>query len=349
MSNSKYKFEFSEGTLREERIYKIFKKNNNPKTMEMIHWQYSKSPCGEAISAFAIDENNEVAAVYSVFKVKFRIDNTVCVVAQSLDTMTDKKHIGRSLFTRLAKLVYEECCKQSVEFVYGFPNCMSGPIFLKRLKWKKVSNPPFLVSFNNILFPIKWKYNKDIRMNNFLLSSYLSVAYLNKKFIIKTLDKINKSDYVDFWMKLSPDIKTALEKNIDYMLWRYQKKPRVEYNYRCLYYLGSLISIIVFRIVNKHQGKIGYIMEFLFLSEFHSEASIFFKKISKEIHKLNVDMVLAWNIEESGSRRIYYKSGFFPLPRRFQPIKLFFGYIKLKDSLSENITIELSYSDSDTV
>ncbi len=357
-TDSNYVFEFAEGKDRERRITNLFQRNGKTKSLLHIEWQYSFPPAGEAITAFAVTKNGYDAAVYSVYRVKYRINNIIIDAAQSLDTLTDTNHRGKFLFTTLAEIVYEECQKQGVQFVFGFPNKFSEPIFSKRLKWESMQHPPYLIYINNLSYPIKKKYGLDVFIPNFLSHTLLTInkikniKYKNKSYIS---NEIKEHEYDLLWHQVVEEGNyIGIDKTSEYISWRYQKKPGVSYSFRSFYVDSKLTAILIYRITNKHGGKIGYIMDYFYLPTHDNKraSSFFFTTIVQEILSYGVDVILAWS-SDMKYRRHFFNSGFLKLPRLFQPIKLFYGFrvIKRNSSHLPNSLVKsnITYSNSDTV
>ena len=80
------------------------------------------------------------AGYYGVFPLRLRLDGRSVLAAQSGDTMVHKAHEGRRLFTRLARLAYEEARENGVKTVYGFPSATSYPGLVHRLGWTHDGN-----------------------------------------------------------------------------------------------------------------------------------------------------------------------------------------------------------------
>lgn len=79
--------------------------------------------------------DNSPAAFYGVYSHPFEIDGKVYSVVQSGDTMTHKSHVGKGLFTTLAKMTYKLAEEKGAALVYGFPNDNSYPGFVRKLDW----------------------------------------------------------------------------------------------------------------------------------------------------------------------------------------------------------------------
>jgi len=91
---------------------------------------------GEKFLGFiAYSDTGEPAAFYGVYAHLVECNGRIFHAVQSGDTMTHKNHMGRGLFTKLAKMTYDLAKEKGVEFVFGSPNSNSYPGFVKKLDW----------------------------------------------------------------------------------------------------------------------------------------------------------------------------------------------------------------------
>ena len=88
----------------------------------------------------AYTPNGEPAGYYGVFPLRLRVAGKSVLAAQSGDTMVHKAHEGKRLFTRLARLTYDDAREQGVKSVYGFPSATSYPGLVRRLGWTHDGN-----------------------------------------------------------------------------------------------------------------------------------------------------------------------------------------------------------------
>ncbi len=108
--------------------------------------QYTSFTGFENVGFIAYDEHNQPAAFYGVYPCMVDYQGKKYLVAQSGDTMTHSKHVGKGLFTQLAQKTYDYCKENGFHLVFGFPNENSFPGFIKRLGWSHFDDmTPYLI------------------------------------------------------------------------------------------------------------------------------------------------------------------------------------------------------------
>ncbi|HPI54519.1 MAG TPA: GNAT family N-acetyltransferase [Chitinophagaceae bacterium] len=301
--------------------------------------------------SLAIDPSNQqTAALYTMFGVMMKCQNKKMLAAQSVDTMTDEAYRGKGLFISLANYLYAESKLKNIEFVYGFPNANSISGFIKKLNWKEIDEVPFIVK------PMRTRYlaSKFIK-NNFLKNLIPDISLRRNKKINSdiSIQRIQKFDenFDLLWNEYSKNIKISVDRNAPYLNWRLIEKPNEDYQNYGAYINGKLIGFISYCIKNKHEGRIGYVMEFFYDPANDTLAKELLSFALNDMASQKTDMVLAWSLKHSDNYSSFLKEGFFYLQKKFRPIQLFFG----ANDFGNNIDLHnsknwyISYLDSDTV
>lgn len=354
-SKSQYQIDFPEQDVLIDRIGNIFSSNANPKKLSKLKWQYLCAPGGKSYSAFAVSGTGADAAVYSVFGVKAKINGQLGLVCQSLDTLTDRDHRGKGLFTKIAQSTFQKCDEDGVNFVYGFPNSSSAPGFFNKLGWEEIGFPPFLFYLNNLLYPLSYVLKKEgfyLKNYFFVFLLWLKLLFSSKKNNYTFIDEFDfSSQYDGIWEKFSASINTCIWRDSHYMKWRYLQRPESDYLFKSVYQNNTLIGVVVYLCVEKHGGRVGYIMDIIYDPDHEAAAKLLNTYALLDLVKKRVDIVLAWSSRDFFVNRVFSSTLFFPMPRKIQPIKLFFGYRPNEISPIKQTKKDfyLSYADSDTV
>lgn len=333
-----------------------FERNGSPRNIDHLFWLHQKNLVNTHIIYYAMYSGN-IAAIYTAMPVIFKINGEKCKAMQSIDTITDIEHRGKGLFPKLANKLYEDAPANGFELVYGFPNENSAPGFFKKLKWISFGEAPFLLkplSFQYFIRKLlKKKGGNEItdKLHNYSLPAPKSSK--NNTVIIQALDHFDTA-YDDLWNNVSKKIPVGVDRSADYMNWRYVNKPGEHYSKCGIFINGKLAGIIVFTIKDKHNGRIGYIMELIYEDSQKGDQGVLLLKYATRIFKKeNTNAVLAWCFSHSFNYRSFKRSGYFNLPVKFRPQHLFLGVRSFTESnkhLVEDIkNWYISYSDSDTV
>tara|TARA_B110000211_G_C14065759_1_gene547586 strand:- start:134 stop:1180 length:1047 start_codon:yes stop_codon:yes gene_type:complete len=339
-------------TLKTVEIFKkCFEINGSPKKKENIIWQFLDNPENNSIVDIAYDEDkNRTASIYALFCVKLKIGNSLFKGAQSLDTMTDVNYRGRGLFVNRANDVYNKAKETNVSFVYGFPNGNSIHSFRKRLGWEVMDPVPFLIK------PLKSKYfTNKISLLSFFPNINLSLFrfYKNKNYQIKEVNDFPK-EIDTIWENFSKDITVAVNRDKVYLEWRYLQKPNESYSIlHCYDASNKYLGCAIYTIKDKHNGKIGYIMELIYDLDKPKSGELLLKFAIDKIKKAKADCILVWCFEHSPNYKVFKKELFFKIPKKLKPIELHFGVRSFNEDIADFVNKRdnwyLSYSDSDTV
>ena len=170
-----------------------------------------------------------------------------------------------------------------------------------------------------------------------------------------TIEKIETfgSEYNGIWKKLEKYIPIGVNRDAEYMNWRYVERPGSNYSKYGYFEDNVLKGVVVFTLTRKHNGLVGYLMELLYDPENTKAGKSLLKFASRTLKKNRADVILAWCYSHSFNYTTYRGTGYYDFPEKFRPQKL--GVIvKVLESIYKNEMYKiknwyLSYSDSDTV
>ncbi len=156
----------------------------------------------------------------------------------------------------------------------------------------------------------------------------------------------------DVWAEFSESVMVAVDREPSYLRWRLSR-PGAGYRAVGVVEGERLLAFGVFRVTDKHGGRIGYVMELLHRRANAGAADAVLGAMLREMNAERTDAVLAWNLSHSPNQRAFSKAGFVPLPERLRPIELHFGVAPLHgregEAAVDRRSWYLSYLDSDTV
>ena len=336
-----------------EKYRSCFAKNGTERDMNNLVWLHQKNIMHANVIYYAMAQD-DIAAIYTAIPVLFRINQTLQPGLQSIDTLTDVDHRGKGLFIELAEKLYSEQGGSRYSLVYGFPNDQSAPGFFKKLGWHSFGQVPFLIkplSFKYILSKVlKRKKHTDFSSRTHVYPAPEQLS-LPAGLQIRSIDRF-ADDYDALWKKVVDKIGVCVERNAAYMNWRYVDKPGETYYRYGLYENSQLKAVIIYSIKYKHDGLIGYVMDYIFDPEEKGSSVKLLRFANKQFRQQKTDAVLCWNVPGSFNRAHFAQSGYFTLPEKLRPQKLFLG-VRVFNPLVREAVLELrnwylSYSDSDT-
>ena len=109
----------------------------------LLDWRYVRGPVDRTLFAIEMRDGNIISS-YSLSPSILSFNCDVIDAALSMTTMTHPNFQGQGLFPKLAAELYESV-KETLDFVYGFPNSRSHAIFSLKLGWESVYEIPTLV------------------------------------------------------------------------------------------------------------------------------------------------------------------------------------------------------------
>ncbi|VVS94875.1 GNAT family N-acetyltransferase [Desulfoluna spongiiphila] len=337
-----------------------FEVNGSKRDMDHLRWQYLDNPEGHSFVDFAIGETQPgsqhevVAGIYAVFPVQFSIGGRNRLGVQSIDTMTDYRFRRQGLFRELAGSVNRRLADEGVQFVYGFPNGSSAYCFFNHLKWQRLDPVPFLVR------PLRTGLVlRKLGPAGKILGKFLNLPLPLRRFrrlshgaVFETVTWFDE-EYDRLWAQFSKDIGVSVRRDSSYLNWRICNNPRFSYITIAARLNGELAGFVTYRVVNKHGGRIGYIMDLVYRPELPDIGKVLLSKALRSMRNDGAELVLAWCLEHSLNRSIFKSSFFMPFPESLRPVELHFGVRKVNkpdsDIVSQRSEWYISYLDSDTV
>ena len=330
---------------------KCFERNGTLKDTNLIIWQFFDKNVQNHVKMLYDDSRKLTASIYATHTVEFKINNKVVLGSQSLDTITDLNYRGKGLFVNLANVVYENLKNSNIKLVYGFPNGNSIHGFHKKLQWQVLDPVPFLIK------PLKIGYfTKRIKFLNKLPN--INIPYFARKKNQSNLIIWEQNYFPDdvniIWDKFSKNINVSVHRDVNYLNWRYLRKPNSNYTIlHCKDKQGKYLGYVVYKVIDKHGGRIGYIMELISDTDNIEAGQMLLQEAIRGIKKDQGDLILTWSMDHSPNYKLFKKEFFMKIPDKLKPIELHFG-VRAFDKNIEEVLYDrknwfISYSDSDTV
>jgi GNAT superfamily N-acetyltransferase len=337
-----------------EAFRRCLEANELPRSPEEMRWQFVEPPVGSLLVDFAVDprpEGETLAAVYAVVPLTAQIDGRPCVVAQSLDTLTDARYRGRGLFVTLAKRTYARLAEEGVAFVYGFPNANSAHGFFQRLEWHSLDPLPWIIR------PLRPSYllrrlGVPHRIAALLDGMRLPVTRvrLPRGGSIREVREFDAS-FDALWQRFAAGTRVSLRRDAAYLRWRL-RRPGKDYRVWALDGAEGLRGFVATSVVRDARVTAGYVMELIYEPEVKEVGVALLAHALRELLRAGAEVALACNFSHSPNHPAFRRLGFVPLPWRLRGEKVYFGVRPLaaaqSDPLLERESWYVSCCDFDT-
>lgn len=294
--------ELSDGEMKNisDIFEEIFEK---PRTTDMIRRQYEQNPLGFSWVSILYDDDDVIQGINAFIPSYFIINGKRHLFANSVDSMVRKPYRDFFYFNDILKTAYKELKKESVAFIYGYPNDVSFPIVTKSKLFKEIGR------MHTYLLPLRIGGIK--RKLRFLSP----LSYVFCKAYVFYGNMINRS--------IAPDYKIHKEEET-YNKTRY-KRGDADYGIERLKNGATL-----FYKIKKHEGiRTAFIIDITDKSPASFNLAVRYL-ISN--HNKDFDLILYPGLLNSWS------TGLIPVPRKYEPKNFFFvGKILDKDALGDEI------------
>jgi GNAT superfamily N-acetyltransferase len=118
-------------------LYKLVWGYNRPEVFD--RWRYTCN--GTTWSPIALaDREGLLGGAYILWPAMLRVGGERVAGAQSMDTMTHPDFRGQGVFTNLADACFRQAAEAGIDLLYGFPNPLSYPGFVRKLGWTHIGD-----------------------------------------------------------------------------------------------------------------------------------------------------------------------------------------------------------------
>lgn len=178
----------------------IFKK---PMSEKYWFWRFQDNPAGKHLIKLMWNEG-QLVGHYAVSPVFMNVNSKKVLTALSMSTMTHPDFGGRGIFKELSLSLYDLLeNKLDVKSIWGFPNTNSHYGFIKNLKWEDIAIISTLTLNVN-----KWNPSQSDTIK--IVENFQPHHVALLKYIIG-------------------NEKISVDRNLDYLQWRYTNNPSNKY------------------------------------------------------------------------------------------------------------------------
>ncbi len=250
-------------------ILQLFERNNYElpsfRTPEFIRWQYFDGPRGPAIMYGAFDEHT-LAGLYNLTLSRLLVGGRETTGALTLGTLTDAGYrsviyrengVLSSIFTKLARMTYQDAFARKVKLIYGFPNSSSYPGFVQHLGFKDIgtltffARPGDLRGLPRLVLPLPKSLDFLAASAGQCFAAALrpSVDW-DADVTIQVMEKpdLQLDDLVAPASRIHPIIQV---RDARYVQWRYFNHPLIRYEVLGAYRRGRLLGYLVWAVLER--------------------------------------------------------------------------------------------------
>jgi hypothetical protein len=289
----------------EEQILTLFHQNfpKIPRDRADWQWEYEQNPFGTPIIALAKD-GAKVVGQEAFYCVPMKAGEQPVAGAQSIDTMTDAAYRGQGIFKRLALMTLTVGQERQLSLFYGFPNKNSYNGYVKRFGWTDVGRIPRWVKVLDLgsALRARWKSPLLCRLVGTLALPLLRFYFRgrvprNTNFQLERVIRFGPETDA-LWQGLRSRFAFAVERNSQYLNWRYIDHPSAGYQGFFLKQGSRICGFAVLRLADL-EYRLGSIGE-LFVEQWDPKmASIFLALLLDQLRGQKAAIVATWTLPHS--------------------------------------------------
>ncbi|NQU17139.1 MAG: GNAT family N-acetyltransferase [Candidatus Saganbacteria bacterium] len=232
---------------------------------EFLNWQYLDNPAGKAIVWLAKENDNNTIVGQVVFlPMRFNFRGKEILGACAANVLIDVKFRNKGVFAILARKAVAQIKNSSIKFIYGLPNNLAFPTWIKRVGFRNLGVIPDLIYVLNFEKLLQSKFCNNILKKMLVLLG--KAYYLNlmpgkdPNYNVYNLTAFDEK-IDNLWKKGHLCSDSICVRRKDYLNWRYFSCPTRDYKILAVNFRGELQAYVVLRIVTDSSLKVGWIVD----------------------------------------------------------------------------------------
>jgi GNAT superfamily N-acetyltransferase len=186
---------------------------------DFFRWKHVANPFGRSFMFVAELEGN-VVGLRAFMRWRFHASGKVIPAVNAVDTATHPEYQRLGIFSRLTRTALEEIRREG-GFVYNTPNERSLPGYLK-MGWKRVGSVPIYV---RVARPLR--FSRGLRSLDQSFKDREAPPVTASTLSDTLSDGPALSDLLEEDAAIEGRLRT--QRSLEYLAWRYQKVPRLDY------------------------------------------------------------------------------------------------------------------------
>lgn len=327
--------------------------------LDYWRWKHHDNPVGPSIVVVA-KKGNQIIGCNHGIPLKLKIFRDIYLCSQGTDDAVSPNFRGMGISKELQNMRLDVEKKKFWTLNYGV---IGDPILVKSYK-KRYNYLPIKISNLNKVKDIELHLDMVNEKDKiFKKYGYYFLSYLNKIKISNHISSINFDvDIIDinhfddsydiFWNNIKNNYSFILEKNKEYLNWRYCDSRSGSYIIKIAKQGEKIVGYIILRI-NRYGKKYprGYIVDLMALPNFYEVGYILVQNALRYFDKKNVNIITAYFVENSKYENILQTSGFMKFPNKMH---IFYQHLNNDINIDELIRedpnkIQFTMGDTDWI
>lgn len=297
---------------------------NKKRDVHHWNWEFKEIPRGSKIF-MAVDNGNVVGHLGALLR-RVRIGEEAINGALEVDGMTHPDYTRQGIFVSLGKEMLTKLSKENdVDLVYGFSNVNAMPGH-RKLNCMEVLKLPVMVKIINPRRVVSKRFKNRLLAAIVLPFAKFGIFLFQKErkpikakdFTIMRIYHFDE-DFNEFFEVVSKEHEIIMERDVDYLNWRYTKTPREDYTIMVAEKDKKILGLAVVRIVDMFDLKSGAILELFSLPEHEYVLNWLIIKIFDHFKSYDLDLIACSIPRNAKAYDALTDCGFIPCPKRFKP------------------------------
>lgn len=290
-----------------------------------------------------------------------KIGHEYFLASHFMDAMTHPNFRRRGLFTHLIDRAVTVAEGKGIDICYTFPNEKSFPIYAKKPDWTCIGFPPIFVKPINIEVLLREKVRNQLLRSTLSILLQVGLALTCRKSRRGQAVEVNvrRLAYFDerfnaFWEQVANDYEVIIQRDSQYLNWRYMQRPSVEYTAYVAEEGGKILGFIVVRSRRISGVNLGIIAELLTLNRNQEVAQALIARGVQHLVEVGVDAVTCAMFPHQPYHHALRREGFICVPQKLLPRQFHFVIRVNRDSPVLKKVLDhrnwfLSWGDNDAV
>ena len=287
------------------------------KTLDHWRWKYLKTPIGTDI--VVAEDNGKIIGVSHNMELRLKLGSSMILTHFGADTATHPDYRGKGIFGKIVEVLEKIRIEKQLGLEYAassnpaihkewqkrgrtiFPHPISIMVRIKNvdlhLKMRPIDNP--------LVLKTGYYVKNTMRIINKTLKPRISTS---DNFVIEEVTNFKKANN-EFWEKIKLHYNFILEKNSDYLNWRYSD-PVSKYIIKKATSNEELLGFSVIKISEKTDYPEAFIYELITLPNRPDVALALFNECCKTCDKMKINIIYYMVPKGNSYSKIANKTGF---------------------------------------